>query len=185
MVASQVRNIAQRSAMSAKEIKGLIQNSVRKVEGGSELVNRSGQNLGEIVASVKRVTEIVAEMAAAAREQATGIDQVNKAITQMDQVTQANAGQTEEMSSTAQALSSQAEQLRALVGQFKLDADGQGAPRAAHVTRAMAEPGNLRGDGGVSGACAPRNRLAAAYGSRWRPRWSSPRACLPPPAAWT
>src|SRR5690349_8669440 len=115
VVATEVRNLAQRSATAAKEIKGLIQDSVRKVDVGSELVNRSGATLGEIVASVKRVTDIVTEMASAAREQSTGIDQINKAITQMDQVTQSNAASTEEMSATAQGLTDQAEQLRETV----------------------------------------------------------------------
>jgi methyl-accepting chemotaxis protein len=122
VVASEVRNLAQRSATAAKEIKGLIQDSVRKVETGSDLVNRSGQTLNEIVNSVKRVTDIVAEIAAASHEQATGIEQVSKAMTQMDQVTQTNSGQTEELSSTAEELSSTAEQLQGLTAQFELGA---------------------------------------------------------------
>jgi len=120
VVASEVRNLAQRSATAAKEIKALIQDSVKKVDNGSELVNRSGQTLAEIVQSVKRVTDIVAEIAAASQEQATGIEQVNKAAMQMDKVTQSNSAQTEEMSSTAQGLSSSAEQLQAMVANFKL-----------------------------------------------------------------
>jgi methyl-accepting chemotaxis protein len=120
VVASEVRNLAQRSATAAKEIKGLIQDSVKKIQNGSELVNRSGQTLGEIVQSVKRVTDIVAEIAAASQEQATGIDQVNQATMQMDKVTQANSAQTEEMSSTAGGLSSSAEQLQAMVARFHL-----------------------------------------------------------------
>jgi methyl-accepting chemotaxis protein len=127
VVASEVRNLAQRSATAAKEIKGLIQDSVRKVENGSELVDRSGHTLQEIVGSVKRVTDIVSEIAAASQEQSTGIEQVAKAMSQMDQVTQANAGQTEELSSTAEELTATAEQLQALVGQFVLNLDG--APR--------------------------------------------------------
>jgi methyl-accepting chemotaxis protein len=126
VVAAEVRNLAQRSATAAKEIKGLINDSVKKVEAGSELVNRSGSTLQEIVTSVKRVTDIVTEIAAASREQSTGIDQVNKAVTQMDAVTQRNASQTEEMSATAQALTGQAAQLRQLVARFKLG--GERAP---------------------------------------------------------
>ncbi len=103
VVATEVRSLAQRSAEAAKEIKGLIQDSLEKVEKGSELVNRSGATLQGIVGSVKRVTDIVGEIAAASSEQSTGVDQVNTAITQMDQVTQSNSAQTEELSSTAQA----------------------------------------------------------------------------------
>lgn len=123
VVAAEVRNLAQRSATAAKEIKGLIHDSVQKVSAGTDLVNRSGATLTDIVTSVKRVTDIVTEIAAASREQATGIDQVNKAVTQMDSVTQRNASQTEELSATAQTLTSQANQLRDLVARFKLDSE--------------------------------------------------------------
>ncbi len=121
MVAAEVRNLAQRSASAAKEIKILINDSVRKVENGSALVNRSGQTLSEIVSSVKRVTDIVSEIAAASREQLVGIEQVNKAVSQMDRVTQSNASQTEEMSGTSSALLSHAVQLGELVNRFQLD----------------------------------------------------------------
>ncbi len=120
VVAGEVRNLAQRSAAAAKEIKGLIQDSVRKVEAGSDLVNQSGETLSEIVTSVKRVTDIVSEIAAASREQAGGIEQVNKAVSQMDKVTQSNASQTEELASTAEGLAAQAQQLQALVARFKI-----------------------------------------------------------------
>ena len=121
VVAAEVRNLAQRSAMAAKEIKALIQDSLRKVENGSALVGRSGSTLQSIITSVKRVTDIVGEMAAAAREQSAGVDQVNSAVTQMDQVTQSSAAQTEELSATAQSLTGQADQLQLLVGRFQLD----------------------------------------------------------------
>ena len=131
VVATEVRNLAQRSATSAKEIKRLIQDSVRKVENGSELVNKSGETLREIVGSVKRVTDIVAEITAASQEQSVGVEQVNKAMMQMDQVTQNNSSQTEELSATAQnlssmaqSLSSQAQQLQGLVGRFRVDNNG-------------------------------------------------------------
>ncbi|MEX1041521.1 MAG: methyl-accepting chemotaxis protein [Pirellulaceae bacterium] len=121
VVAGEVRNLAQRSAAAAKEIKTLIQDSVRKVEIGSDLVNQSGQTLEEIINSVKRVTEIISEISSASREQAIGIEQVNRAVAQMDQVTQENASQTEELSGTAESLSGQAEGLQDLVRRFVLD----------------------------------------------------------------
>ena len=129
VVAAEVRNLAQRSASAAKEIKTLIQDSVRKVENGTNLVNQSGKTLEEIVGSVKRVTDIVAEIAAASKEQLTGIEQVNKAVSQMDRVTQNNASQTEEMNGTASALLDHAQQLREAVSRFRLEAEES---RAGH-----------------------------------------------------
>jgi len=121
VVATEVRSLAQRSADSAKEIKTLIQDSLRKVERGSELVNRSGETLQGIVGSVKRVTDIVGEIAAASSEQSAGIDQVNAAMTQIDRVTQVNAAQTEELSSTARSMAEQANRLGQLVRAFQVD----------------------------------------------------------------
>ena len=126
VVASEVRSLAQRSAVAAKEIKVLIQDTLRKVEAGSALVNHSGETLQGIVGSVKRVTDIVGEIAAASGEQSTGIEQVNTAMTQMDQVTQSNSAQTEELSATAQSLSEQASQLMELVSTFTLTQNGSG-----------------------------------------------------------
>jgi methyl-accepting chemotaxis protein len=120
VVATEVRTLALRSAGAAKEIKTLIQDSLRKVEKGTELVNRSGETLHSIVGSVKAVTDIVSEIAAAAAEQSTGVDQVNTAMTQMDQVTQSNAAQTEQLSSTAKGMSEQSLRLTELVGTFVL-----------------------------------------------------------------
>ncbi|MFY9855271.1 MAG: methyl-accepting chemotaxis protein, partial [Terracidiphilus sp.] len=125
VVASEVRSLAQRSAVAAKEIKVLIQDSLRKVDAGSGLVNRSGETLQGIVGSVKRVTDIVGEIAAASGEQSTGIEQVNTAMTQMDQVTQSNSAQTEELSATAQSLSEQAAHLLELVSTFTLSQAGK------------------------------------------------------------
>jgi methyl-accepting chemotaxis protein len=93
---------------------------VQKVETGSTLVNQSGATLAEIVSSVKRVTDIVAEIAASSREQSTGIEQVNTAVTQMDSVTQTNASQTEELAGTADGLSRQGRAMMDLVGRFQL-----------------------------------------------------------------
>ncbi|HEX4039157.1 MAG TPA: methyl-accepting chemotaxis protein [Acidobacteriaceae bacterium] len=134
VVAAEVRSLAQRSAEAAKQIKALIQDSLRKVEKGTELVNKSGETLHGIVSSVKRVTDIVGEIAAAAGEQSTGIEQVNTAMTQMDQVTQSNSAQTEELSSTAESLSDQARGLMEQVGIFTLSKNsrsGHGPHRPA------------------------------------------------------
>jgi len=120
VVASEVRSLAQRSAGAAKEIKILIQDSLRKVETGSTLVNQSGETLQGIVTSVKRVTDIVGEIATSASDQSAGVEQVNTAVTQMDQVTQANSAQTEELSATAQSLAEQAARLQEVVSMFKL-----------------------------------------------------------------
>jgi len=126
VAASEVRSLAQRSAVATKGIKVLIQDSLKKVDAGSELVNRSGETLKGIVGSVKRVTDIVGEIAAASGEQSTGIEQVNPAMTQMDQVTQSNSAQTEELSATAQSLSEQSAHLLELVGTFTLSRGGTG-----------------------------------------------------------
>jgi len=120
VVASEVRNLAQRAAGAAREIKGLIDDSLGKVGNGAALVNRSGQSLAEIVVAVKRVTDVVGEIAAASQEQSIGVEEVNRAVTQMDQVTQSNAAQTEELSATAGQLSDQAREVHELVGRFKL-----------------------------------------------------------------
>ena len=135
VVAAEVRSLAQRSAEAAKEIKGLIQDSLRKVARGTELVNKSGETLQGIVSSVKRVTDIVGEIAAAAGEQSTGIEQVSTAMTQMDQVTQSNSAQTEELSSTAESLSDQSQRLMDLVATFTLSKGGKDIRSAAVARR--------------------------------------------------
>jgi methyl-accepting chemotaxis protein len=121
VVAAEVRNLAQRSATAAKEIKGLINESIQRVNDGSELVNQSGKTLEEIVTSVKRVTDIIAEITAASQEQASGIDQVNKAIMSMDETTQQNAALVEETTSASQSLKVQATELRQRVLRFKVE----------------------------------------------------------------
>jgi methyl-accepting chemotaxis protein len=139
VVATEVRSLALRSAAAAKEIKGLIEESLRKQEAGSALVNRSGETLGGIVASVKQVTEIVGEIAAASGEESIGVEQVNTAMTQMDQVTQSNSSQTQQLSAMAQALSEQAAELLESVSAFTLTQDEEGRqgrqPRQAKPAR--------------------------------------------------
>jgi methyl-accepting chemotaxis protein len=120
-VASEVRNLAQRSAAAAKEIKGLIDDSVEKVGTGSKLVEQAGTTMSDIVDSVQRVTQIVGEIAAASEEQSGGISQVNQAVSQMDETTQQNAALVEEAAAAAAALQQQAETLAQVVSVFKLD----------------------------------------------------------------
>jgi methyl-accepting chemotaxis protein len=125
VVAAEVRNLAQRSATAAKEITGLIKESIQRVTDGSALVNHSGKTLEEIVSSVKRVTDIIAEISAASQEQAIGIDQVNKAIMSMDQTTQRNVGAVEETANTAQSMKEQANELQRQVQAFKINKTGE------------------------------------------------------------
>ncbi|TAL85184.1 MAG: chemotaxis protein [Rhodanobacter sp.] len=120
VVASEVRNLSQRSAAAAKEIKALITESVARVHAGSELVDQSGAALTDIVVSVKKVTDIVAEIAAASQEQSAGIDQVNRAVMQMDEVTQQNAALVEEAAAAARAMQDQAGELQRQMRFFRL-----------------------------------------------------------------
>ena len=121
VVASEVRNLAQRSASAAKEIKTLISDSVEKVDVGSKLVTQAGDTMEEIVASVKRVTDIMGEITSAGQEQETGIEQINQAISEMDTVTQQNAALVEEAAAAAASLQEQAAGLAQIVSVFKLD----------------------------------------------------------------
>ena len=125
VVATEVRNLAQRSATAAKEIKDLIGDSVEKVKAGTVLVDESGKSLTEIVASVKRVADIVAEISAASEEQASGIDQVNNAVTQMDTTTQQNAALVEEAAAASKAMEQQAQLLVEKVSYFAVTGGGQ------------------------------------------------------------
>ncbi|OZI74657.1 methyl-accepting chemotaxis protein [Bordetella genomosp. 12] len=120
VVAGEVRSLAQRSAQAAKEIKGLIEDSVGKVSAGSQQVERAGATMQEIVASVKRVTDIMGEISAASQEQSSGIEQVNRAITQMDEVTQQNAALVEQAAAAAGALQEQSQHLAQAVAVFKI-----------------------------------------------------------------
>ena len=130
VVAAEVRNLAQRSAAAAKEIKTLIGDSVDKVEEGSKQVAEAGKTMDEIVGSVKRVTDIMAEITVASQEQTSGIEQINQAIAQMDQVTQQNAALVEEAAAAAASLQEQASGLSQVVSVFKLGSE-QGNYRVA------------------------------------------------------
>ncbi|AOD14939.1 methyl-accepting chemotaxis protein [Xanthomonas fragariae] len=122
VVASEVRTLAQRSSAAAKEIKGLIDDSVQRVSDGSLLVHSAGKTMGEIVSSVQRVTDIMGEISAASQEQSSGIEQVNQTVTQMDETTQQNAALVEEATAAARAMEEQAIQLTDAVAVFKTDA---------------------------------------------------------------
>ncbi|MBK4739232.1 methyl-accepting chemotaxis protein [Noviherbaspirillum pedocola] len=121
VVASEVRSLAQRSAAAAKEIKALIDDSVGKVEAGSQLVGEAGSTMQDVVTSVQRVTDIMGEITLASREQSAGIEQINQAVAQMDQVTQQNAALVEEAAAAADSLQDQARSLAQAVSVFRLD----------------------------------------------------------------
>jgi methyl-accepting chemotaxis protein len=145
VVASEVRSLAGRSATAAKEIKGLIQDSVRKVGEGSQLVTQSGQTLDHIVTAVKKVSDIVGEIAGASREQSSGIEQVNRAVVQLDEMTQQNASLVEQASAASQSMADQAKGLSQMMERYQVSA--QAAAAAAHESR--------RGAAVVKKAAAP------------------------------
>ena len=130
VVATEVRNLAQRSAAAAREIKALIGNSVDSVAAGSALVEQAGQTMADVVDSVQRVNDIMAEISNAGREQSAGIEQINQAVTEMDTVTQQNAALVEEAAAAAEALQEQAANLQRIVSVFRVD----GLPAAPIVT---------------------------------------------------
>jgi aerotaxis receptor len=163
VVASEVRNLAQRSASAAKEIKTLIEDSVDKVETGSELVDEAGKTMGEIVSSVKRVTDIMSEIAAASQEQSAGIEQVNQAVTQMDDVTQQNAALVEQAAAAAETLQTQSLKLSHLVGNFRLVVQSvQNTGHKARVTAFPAQAGSKVAAGGP--AARPKKRVVGGGG---------------------
>ena len=136
VVAAEVRNLAQRSAQAAKEIKGLIDDSTGQVDNGSKLVQAAGATMQEVVTRVRQVTEIVGEISAASKEQSVGIAEVGNAVNLMDQATQQNAALVEEATAAAHALQQQATQLAHVVAQFKLDQH--------HTPTPVAHPGHPR-----------------------------------------
>jgi methyl-accepting chemotaxis protein len=148
VVAAEVRNLAQRSAAAAKEIKTLIGDSVHQVDAGTKLVDAAGKTMEEIVTSVKTVSDLIAEIAAASQEQSSGIEQVNTAVTQMDQVVQQNASLVEEATAATESMKEQAASLLQTVARFKLEAQQslqptlQASPRAA--SSALETPSPLK-----------------------------------------
>lgn len=121
VVAGEVRNLAQRAAAAAGEIKGLIGDSVNQIEDGARLVTHAGKTMEEIVSSIQGVSAIMSNIAAASLQQTSGIEQVNLAIGQMDDVTQQNAALVEQAAASAESLEEQTQNLAGLVGQFKVD----------------------------------------------------------------
>jgi len=167
VVAGEVRSLAQRSSAAAKEIKELIDTSVDRVQSGSALVDEAGRTMGEIISAVQRVTDIMGEIAAASEEQSGGIDQVARAVTQMDEVTQQNAALVEEAAAAASSLEDQADKLRQAVAVFQLGDDaGKASASAAakHVplraASAVARPASRAA--GRAGSAAPAAAAVAA-----------------------
>jgi methyl-accepting chemotaxis protein len=132
VVAGEVRTLAQRSAAAAKEIKGLIDDSVQQVDAGNRLVEEAGTVIRDVVSGVQRVTHIVGEISAASQEQTGGLEQVNRAIAQMDQVTQQNAALVEEAAAATGSLESQATQLVQAVAVFSLGGADSGRLHQSH-----------------------------------------------------
>ena len=165
VVASEVRTLAQRSASAAKEIKGLIDTSVDKVSEGSQLVRRAGTTMDEIVASVQRVTTIMADIASASQEQSAGIDQVNQTVMQMDESTQQNAALVEEASAAARSMEEQAQQLSEAVAQFRIS-DTLDASLARAVARVA--PTTHRPRPALRAIPTPPARAPVATGNDWQ-----------------
>lgn len=174
VVAGEVRNLAQRSAAAAKEIKLLINDTVERVDGGTKQVEEAGQTMSEIVSSVQRVTEIIGEISNASTEQSTGIEQVNQAIAQMDQVTQQNAALVEEAAAAAESLEDQAQNLAEAISVFKINAvpgqhavvTARSAARSHSQTPAL--PSGSKPKQAVKKAAAKPKALPADEGDEWK-----------------
>ena len=180
VVASEVRNLAQRSAGAAKEIKELIGDSVDKVDTGSRLVDEAGQTMELVVTSIRQVADIMGEITAATQEQSHGIEEINQAITQMDEMTQQNAALVEEAAAAAESMQEQSQRLAEAVSIFKLNGDDQRAVRAAPApVRKAPAPAPVARVGAPARrvvaaprveptvAAAPKKVAAAASGDDW------------------
>jgi len=174
VVAAEVRNLAQRSAAAAKEIKTLIGDSVDKVEEGSQQVAQAGKTMDEIVDSVKRVTDIMAEITAASQEQTSGIEQINQAITQMDQVTQQNAALVEEAAAAAQSLQEQAAGLSQVVSVFRLDHEQASHVAAPKHMASVRRPAPMQPPRAKQTIAAPQRQRATAATPSMRLAAASP-----------
>ena len=167
VVATEVRALAQRSADAAKEIKALISASAQQVDAGVKLVGETGKALGRIVAQVAKLNRLVADIAASAQEQATGLNEVNTAVNQMDQVTQQNAAMVEQSTAASHGLAGEAHELARLVGQFQIG-PRTGSPtfgRAAPKTPPRPRATDTRRGQGHCAAAAGGNTSAVAIAS--------------------
>jgi len=184
VVASEVRTLAQRSAQAAKEIKTLISTSVEKVDIGTRLVGDAGKSMNEIVSSVKRVTDIIAEISAATTEQSQGIQQVNVAVTQLDQMTQQNAALVEQSAAAASSLKDQAQNLNQSVSRFSVDSspDSMTASRstAPSLKTAPAAKKTVFSSTSFKPSAAPSAKVAALKSSP--PAAAKPRAAVTAPS---
>jgi methyl-accepting chemotaxis protein-1 (serine sensor receptor) len=196
VVAGEVRSLAQRSSAAAKEIKELIDTSVERVQSGSALVDEAGRTMTEIISAVQRVTDIMGEIAAASQEQSGGIDQVARAVTQMDEVTQQNAALVEEAAAAASSLEEQAARLRTTVAVFHIDDSGASAhrepvlaagkratPTGPLATRARKLTPTATRAAAPAKLPAPAPAAAAAAQAPAAPARAPARAAAPAPAA--
>src|SRR5262245_13855157 len=181
VVAAEVRKLAQRSAEAAKEIKALISDSVEKIEGGTRLVDASGQTLNDIVTAVKKVSDIVAEIALASQEQSAGIEQVNKAVMQMDEMTQQNAALVEEAAAASESVDTQARSLQQLMVFFTLEggSKAQDSPGADMPMPAPTPPEKQTGGRSRPGTGMPKTTPGTArQGRRAQPDHSHQHAMV-------
>lgn len=168
VVAGEVRVLAQRSAEAAKEIKELINESVTSVSEGSDLVDKSGEALGTIESSVQKVSDIIAEIAAAGQEQASGIDQINQAIAQMDNVTQQNAALVEESAAGSETLEQQSNDMQKLVGTFDLgEASDEEKPVVKKAKKVAAKAAAPKKSTAKKAASKPKAKAAAQSDDEW------------------
>ncbi|WP_413436799.1 methyl-accepting chemotaxis protein [Sulfuriferula sp. GW1] len=166
VVAAEVRNLAQRSAGAAKEIKTLISDSVEKVDAGSKLVDQAGEAMGDIVTSVELVTDIMSGIATASQQQSAGIEQVNQAVGQMDEMTQQNAALVEQAAAAAESMQDQAVKLAQLVGAFKLVSGAQAASIPVLRDTAKSRPTQGRSRVALTKVATKRKKLVAG-GEAW------------------
>jgi len=184
VVASEVRSLAGRSAEAAKEIKALIDTSVANVDSGSQQVAQAGQSMAEIVEGVRRVTDLIGEITASSTEQRDGIAQVNVAITNLDQMTQQNAGLVEESAAAASAMREQVQHLAEVVSAFNVGTEAARAPRHAPTPRAT-PPARVRTAAPAAPApsAKPRPAVSAPARSPAVPRVAAPASSSPSPSA--